>query len=141
MHLLQGIGMSGEPQRTRFSWRRYVRFRLRALIVLVLCISCGLGVLVHEARVQREAVAAIERTGGTVYYNWTWNHDRFIPPSKPWAPRRLIDFVGIDYFGHVTAVRLSKPDDATLAHVGRLAGLPSNSASVDGPRTRPVSSN
>ena len=115
--------MADHPQRVRFSWRRYVRFSLRALIVLVLCISCGLGFLVHEAQVQREAVAAIVRTCGTVYYNWKWNNDRFIPPRKLWAPQRLIDFIGIDYFGHVTAVRLSKPDDAALAHVGRLAGL------------------
>ena len=24
--------------------------------------------------------------------------------ARPWAPTRLVDLIGIDYFGHVTAV-------------------------------------
>ena len=40
------------------SWRRYLRFSLRGLIVLVLVIGVWVGCIVRSARIQREAVAA-----------------------------------------------------------------------------------
>ena len=118
--------MSGEPQRTRFSWRRFVRFSLRALSVLVLCISCWARISgstrpespCHAKPWPRSGAPAVPCTitgrGITI---------ASCRRANPGHRGRLIDFVGIDYFGHVTAVRLGKPDDATLAHVGRLARL------------------
>jgi hypothetical protein len=56
-------------------WRRYLRFSARGLIVLVLLIGGGLGWVVRSvrsARIQRGAVAAIVRGGGSVKYNWEW---------------------------------------------------------------------
>ena len=49
-------------------WRRLLRFSVRGLIVLVLSIGLGTGWLVRSARIQQEAVAAIQAAGGTVQY-------------------------------------------------------------------------
>ena len=89
-------------------WRRFLRFSVRGLIVLVLVIGGWLGWLVRSARIQREAVAAIKNAGGTVKYDWEWSNGSMIPAGKPWAPRWLVDLIGVDYFGHVTAVWLTQ---------------------------------
>jgi hypothetical protein len=87
-------------------WRRLLRFSMRGLIVLVLVIGGGMGWLARSARIQREAVAAIEKTGGRVIYDWRWSNQNFISEARPWVPRQLGEFMGIDYFGHVIAAFL-----------------------------------
>ncbi len=79
--------------------------------------------MVHCARIScREAVAAIERVGGTIRFNWESKSGKLISKGKPSAPGFLVDFVGADFFGHVTDVRLSpNANDAILVHVGRLS--------------------
>ncbi len=105
-------------------WRRSLRFSLRGVIVLVLVIAGWLGWLVRSARVQREAVAAIEGAdGGGFLYDWQWSSGKSIPGGKPWAPRWLVDLMGVDYFSNVTSVWLqssSAETDAAIAQVGRL---------------------
>jgi hypothetical protein len=118
--------MSSRPDRTPHPWRRYLRFSVRGLIVVVLVVGAGLGWIVHQAHVQRDAVAAIKKAGGSVYYDWEWRIGKPIPGGRPWAPSWLVDLIGPDYFGHVTHVTLRGPPgptDATLAHVGRLTRL------------------
>ena len=88
-------------------WRRVLRLKVRGLIVVVLVIGAWLGWLVRSARIQREAVAAITRTGGEVSYNWEWNNRNPIPGGPPQALRWLVDLIGVDYFGHVTEVSLT----------------------------------
>ena len=107
-------------------WRRFVRLSVRGLIVLVLVMGAGLGWLVRSARIQREAVAAIKNAGDRVWYDWEWSNGKSIPGGRPWAPRWLVDLIGVDYFGHVTIAWLSPPvnaTNATLAAVGRLTRL------------------
>jgi hypothetical protein len=68
----------GMPDRGKYvarSWRRYLRFSVRGLIVLVLVVGAGLGWTVRSARIQRDAVAAIERAGGSVGYHFQWDGD------------------------------------------------------------------
>jgi hypothetical protein len=103
-------------------WRRFLRFSVRGLIVIVLVIGVGLGWVVRQAHVQRDAVAAILRAGGVVEYDWQRRNRKSIPGGEPSAPRWLVHLIGGDYFGHVTAVWLShmKETDATLADVGHL---------------------
>jgi internalin A len=98
---------------------------VRGLIVLVLVIGAGLGWIVRSARMQREAVAAIRNKGDIVFYDWEWSNGKNIPGGKPWARAWLVDRIGVDYFGHVTCVRLTpgEPDDAMILQVGRLTGL------------------
>src|SRR5262245_9470051 len=56
-------------------WQRYLRISLRGLIVLVLVIGSALGWIINRAKVQRDAVAVIERSGGTVKYQWDWKDE------------------------------------------------------------------
>ncbi len=104
-------------------WRRRLQFSIRVLIVVVLLIGGGLGWLVHGARTQREAVAAIVKAGGNVAYDWQWKNPGAIQGGTPKAPRWLIDILGVDYFGHVTVVMLPSASDDELSHLGRLGQL------------------
>lgn len=110
----------------RETCRKFLRLRLRSLLVLVLVIGGSLGWLVHSARVQHDAVAAILRLHGTVLYDWEWNDGRSVPNGRPWAPKWLVDRIGIDYFGHVTQVRLvatPKLSTSELMHISQLGRL------------------
>ncbi len=110
-------------------WRRRIRLSVRGLIVLVLVVGAGLGWIVRAARIQREAVAAIEQAGGSVQY------DRDLKTGlarSPQGPQWLVDRVGVDYFANVVVVRLppkraliwfERGADAELAYVGRLHRL------------------
>src|SRR5690242_4393102 len=111
------------------AWRRWLRISVRGLIVLVLTIGAGLGWMVHRAHVQRNAVVAIRRAGGTIGYEWEVQHGYFVPGSqraRPWAPGWLVDRVGGDYFGSLVFVDLVKRgSDPDLVHVGSLSRLES----------------
>ena len=64
------------------------------------------------------------RAGGDVHYDWEWSNRAYDRAKLPWAPRWLVDLIGVDYFGSVTAVSLSMTEsDAALVHVGRLGRL------------------
>jgi internalin A len=107
-------------------WQRFLRLSVRALIVVVLVIGAGLGWLVRSARIQRDAVAAITAAGGSVEYDWERRNGRKIAGGKLWAPRQLVELLGVDYFAHVTCVTFapnSTPTHATIEQVGRLTEL------------------
>ena len=107
-------------------WRRFLRFSVRGLFVLVLVIAAALGWIVRSARIQREAGAAIDRAGGSVTYDWNWRNGDEVRGGEPWASKWLVDLIGVDYFGHVSAVWLCVPwqvTDPTLAQVGHLSHL------------------
>jgi hypothetical protein len=95
-----------------------LRLNLRALMVIVLLIGGWLGWVVYLAKVQREAVAAIKRAGGTVEYS---GYD-----SPRWW-QCLVDVIGRDYFDTAISVSVDIKDaagaDALMAHVARLGGL------------------
>ena len=102
---------------TVHSWRRFLRFSVRGMVVLVLLIGFRLGWLVRCARIQREAAAAIEKAGGKVYYGGSENLGR-------WAPKWLLDAVGNDCVVSVDAAQTSwKATDAEMEQVGRLSTL------------------
>jgi hypothetical protein len=105
---------------------RWLRTSTRRLIVIVFIIGVWLGWLVRGAHTQRDAVAAIKNARGGITYDWQMRNGKYNPAGKPWAPKRLTELIGIDYFCHVTDVSLvlrSTPTDAMMAHVGRLAQL------------------
>jgi DNA-binding transcriptional ArsR family regulator len=120
-------------------WRKFLRFSVRGLIVLVLVFGAGLGWVVRSAKVQREAVAAIKNAQGSVTYDWERHNGKSILGARPWAPGWLVDLIGVDYFGHVTGVGIwstSPATDAAIAHVGKLSrieqlGLPSSTTDDD----------
>jgi hypothetical protein len=92
-------------QPSRKFWRQRLRLSVRGLMILVLVVGGGLGWIIQSAHVQRDAVTAITAAGGTVFYNWQIRCDgSFLSNPKPWAPKWLVDRVGIDYFGHVARI-------------------------------------
>jgi internalin A len=112
------------PSRRR--WRRLpVRLSVRALMALVLLAGGGLGWVVHRAHVQRDAVAAIERAGGGVMYDWQFKDGIPDADGKPRAPKWLVDRVGVDYFGSPAYVIFTTGEcrDEHLAPIGRLSRL------------------
>jgi Leucine Rich repeat len=120
-----GSAIPGQPEPISRPRRKYLRFSIRGLIVMVLASGGGLGWLVHSARNQRGAAAAITAAGGSVQYDWEWRNGNFYPAAKPWVPDWLVDRVGIDYFGHVTQVAFfgGAHTDSDLTHVARLTQL------------------
>lgn len=128
MNVADGSTGDALPQREsgRATRGRLVfRLSVRALMVLVLLIGGGAGWVVHRARVQKEAVAAIEQAGGRVVYDWAWKDGHPAPRgAKPAWPKRLVDTVGPDYFGNVVAVYPAKStDDTLMLHIGQLRSL------------------
>ena len=65
---------------------RWLRLSVRGLMVLTLIIGGGLGWLGRGARIQRNAVAAIQKAGGTVAYDWEWKSGVYRVGAKPFAP-------------------------------------------------------
>ena len=119
----------------RPGWRLpRIRLSVRALMLLILVFGCWLSWYVRRVQVQRDAVAAIKRAGGSVAYDWEWgnyNPDIIDPYGKPRAPRWLARLVDVDYFANVVHVNLvpqrasdaNRADDKTMTHVGRLGRL------------------
>jgi len=86
--------------------RRYLRFSVRGLIVVVLVIGAGLGWIVRQAHVQRDAVHVITKAHGRAHYDIDPSNGAF-PGNRLSAWRRLIaQYIGIDYVFHVTYVDL-----------------------------------
>jgi Leucine-rich repeat (LRR) protein len=104
---------------------------LRGLIILVLVIGAGLGWMVRSAHIQRDAVAAIERAGRWVGYDWERGDTSDIPTGPTWAPRWLVNLIGVDYFGHVYVVGLF-PSSMTAGAVAPDAGTDAVMVTVAG---------
>lgn len=113
-----------EPQKTVDRPGRRWRYRLRALLLLVLLASIGMSwfaARMHRARRQREAVAAIEKSGGCViYYHEEGTPFPFsrMPPRGPLWLRRLL---GDDFFRTVLEARVTS--DADFQHLKQLDQL------------------
>ncbi len=118
--------MCTHPRPAVRRWRGYLRFSVRGLILLVLVICGWLGWIVRSARIQREAVAAIERDGGLVSYEsrqMTKPRHRF---RKPHSTNWLVNAIGVDYFERVVEVRFpssARHPDEDFIQVGRLPTL------------------
>ncbi len=80
----------------------------------MIAIGAGLGWVVREANVQRDAVAAITAAGGSVTYDWEMSGGTVVPGGKPWVPRWLTDRIGVDFFGHVTSVSLTEGETSAV---------------------------
>jgi Leucine-rich repeat (LRR) protein len=116
--------MPSELTPTARSWRRYLRLSMRGIFVVVLLFGGWLGWVARGARIQREAVAAIKRAGGVLEYD-SGSSTNLKPQSRhPWAPKYLLEFLGIDYFAGVSGVYFpERCSDAELLFVGRLTQL------------------
>ena len=112
-------GMSSQPKPISRRWRLYPRFSVRGLIVLVLLIGGWFGWIARSARIQRDAVAAIEHENGYVLYQCDWKNEKPLRYSaRPWYLKWLEKHVGRNYFSNVVSANFSEgPSDAKLALV------------------------
>jgi Leucine rich repeat/Leucine Rich repeat len=109
--------------------RIHVRVTVRTMMALVSTIGIGLAWVINDgrrqARLQREAVRAIEDAGGFVWYDWQWKNGNVVPHAKPPRPGRLASFLRDHSPG--TVVSILVPDESRaaglLVHVGQLRGL------------------
>jgi internalin A len=111
------------PKKRRW-WNR-LRISVGAFLALVLVMGVWLGLILRSGRIQRDAVAAITRAGGEVWYEWEYQNGLFYTREYhcPW-PKWLVDHVGVDYLGNVIRVDFRKRgSDAELAHVVNLGRL------------------
>jgi len=101
--------------------RRWFQFRLRTLLVAVLVFSLPLSWFasrMERARRQKEAVEAIERLGGAVFYPWE------VPFSTHREPR-LLRWLGKDFYD-IALVSMcgTKITPEIVVHLKQLPALP-----------------
>src|SRR5262249_1849038 len=103
--------------------RRRLRFSVRALVIVVLCLGAGVGWIVHSARVQHRSVDAIQRIAGSALHDWKFKNGP-VRDGAPWAPSWLVKGIGADYFQYVTLVHVPKARSSEdLAWIGQLDRL------------------
>lgn len=115
--------------------RRWFRFSLRTLLVVVLLLSLPLGwfaVKLRQAEKQRKAVEAIREARGRVVYDYELKDDEFYVRPEPPGPAWLRRLVGDDFFADVVHILTTDwPDpprqsgDVFLGHVNGLRHLES----------------
>ncbi len=118
---------------------RWKTISIRGMLLLVLAIALWLGWVVHKARQQREAVAALQKFGGFVHYDWEFalgpvkvpqgnlmwmpSWGKFTPGGKPWAPDWMRRAIGDEYFQSIAHVSLyvditKQVADSTWVNIG-----------------------
>lgn len=115
--------------------RRWMKVSVRGVMLLVLIACLGLGWTNHEARVQLEAVAAVDRAQEFRVYKRYGHYYGRLRDLPPLSAARFVDRIGVDYFDSVRSVTLSgiapqpfKPlldpvDDRLLERIGRVRWL------------------
>ena len=92
----------------RFIPRKYFRFGLSTLMLLITVFCVWMGVQVNRARDTRLAIDAIEELGGEVYYV----HERtksgiYVRKAELPGPAWLREFIGDEYFVDVANIAFS----------------------------------
>lgn len=101
--------------------RRWFRFSLRALLVLIAIIAIPLAWKVNQVRHQRNVANQIAELGGKI----TWSRD--LRQQEPPGPKWLRRWLGDDFFATVHGIVIDETEvtDATLADLASLPDLKS----------------
>src|SRR4051812_43109666 len=79
--------------------KRFFRFSLRTVLVVLTLLCVALGRWVVRAQRQKEAVAAVRQAGGKVAYTYEFDSKGYwIKNPKPWTPLWLRLTFGEDLF-------------------------------------------
>src|SRR5262245_40067519 len=111
--------------------KRWLRFSLRTMLLLITALCIWLGFQINAARRQKEAVAAILSVGGAVYYDYQYAPLAVGGPSytldqnrTPPGPQWLRQCIGDDYFRTVVNVIFDRPNNIAKGDLDQLAKLP-----------------
>lgn len=117
--------------------RRWGRYSLRTLFILVALASLGFGWLgykVRQAQRQKEAVEAIEKLGGAVMYDFQFDSNgKFNGKATPPGPAWLRKLLGDHLFVNVVRVELfgnTQVTDGDLVHLQELEKLETLNLSI-----------
>jgi len=93
--------------------RSWIRFRLQTMLIVVTLLAVWLGAHIHSANTQRQSVAVILDCGGSVQYDFqyptgSYGYDDFSYSATSPVPQRLHEFVGVDFFHDVVAVKVGR---------------------------------
>src|SRR5688572_22036394 len=90
--------------------RRWIRFSLRTLLILLTLACLWLGWQAKRARDQRQAIATIRAAAGTVLYTYQFDANGVFADYgnklKPLAPAWLRDALGQDFFISIHDVKI-----------------------------------
>jgi hypothetical protein len=106
--------------------RRFLQFSLGTLLLGITVFGVWLGVQVNRARRQREAVAAIQRLGGAVLYDYQFDaQHKQVSNAQPTAPAWLRKVLGDDFFYSPVSIYLGgiKFNEGDLAPLEKLPEL------------------
>ncbi len=90
------------------------QFGFRTVLILSVLVSFWLAILTNQARRQREAIAEIERLGGTVYFGES------IFASMPYVGEMLLPVEEVEF---PSDSRMVTEEDAVIASLKRLPHL------------------
>ncbi len=99
--------------------RRFFRYSLRTMMLVVTLICVLLGITAKRAQDQKQAVEVILESGGIVLYQH--RTERSDPPGPEW----LRKFIGDEYFFRVDSVHFTeaKINEASLIAISRLTDM------------------
>lgn len=122
----------GQAPARRRSRRRWLRFSIRSLLVVVLLLSLPLaylGMKIRGGQLQHSVAARITELGGTVVFDHHLDDAGTVDVArKPGAPKWMRDLFGESYGSYVVAVNLhssevSDDDLQQFGHLSKLSGL------------------
>jgi Leucine-rich repeat (LRR) protein len=105
-------------------WQRYLQFSVRGLIALVLAVGCCVAYVQFRARLSREAINAIIRSGGFVTYEDMSQPGQLGNDTDSSAQRWVGTLLGTKQTGDVAWVNFRRTaTDRSLDYVGRLPSI------------------
>lgn len=114
--------------------RQYIRFSLRTFLLINIAIAAWIGMHLRATTMQRDAVAAIQKYGGRVRYDYEYPNqdfgvDGFDNLAKSSVHKTLLNRLGIDFFHTVVEVDLNYPElsfhlDTPRGAFGHLKAFP-----------------
>lgn len=103
--------------------RRFQRFSLRAVMILITVLCILLAYPIPRARRQKEVADWVRSFGRTPYYSYQLDpRGNYAQDLAPWGPTWLRQLIGIDFFYSIRMVHL---DDKKLKDIALLARLDS----------------
>lgn len=103
--------------------RRRLRITLRLSMALVLVLGILMGWQVNKARKQKEAVAAVKASGGSVRYHWEFVNGKLAKGTQPNAPKWMRRLLGDEFFQEIVQVNLHTTVDNSTGKRHELASV------------------